>query len=204
MAKRIFCLILFFILTSTQSLKASGFALYELGARAADTSAIYYNPAGIAFLDGFRIKTNIQFGPLKSTAFSPGNELVYSSAPLQIQGQYFVTWSPFPRITFGIGRFMPYLTETNWGAGWPGTDFCISSLLISYYYRPAVAIKLTKGLALGFGVDFVFSKAEWSHSIDFPSEGILQTSTPFSLDSRHRTEGSGIGFVVGIGLGFDF
>lgn len=209
MAKRIFCLILFFVLTSAQYLKASGFVIYELGARAAalagafvaradDTSAIYYNPAGIAFLDGFRIKTNIQFGPLNSTAFSPGTELVYSSAPLQIQGLYYVTWSPFDRLTLGFGRFMPYSTETNWGGGWPGNHFCISSRLISYYYRPTMAIKLTKGLALGFGVDFVFSKAEWSHNIDFPTENILQTSTLFSVDSRHRTEGSGIGFVAGL------
>lgn len=209
MAKRIFGFILFFVLTSTQYLKASGFAIYELGARAAalagafvaradDTSAIYYNPAGIAFLDGIRIKTNIQFGSLKSTAFSPGTDLLYSSAPVQIQGLYYVTWSPFPKITFGIGRFMPYLTETSWGGGWPGADFCISSRLISYYYRPAVALKLTEGLALGFGVDFVFSKAEWSHNIEFPAENILQTSTQFYVDSRHQAEGSGIGFVAGL------
>ncbi len=212
MAKRIFWLILFIILSSTQYLKASGFAIYELGARAAalagafvaradDNSAIYYNPAGIAFLDGIRIKTNIQFGPLKSTAFSPDTDLVYSSAPLQIEALYYVTWNPFPKITFGFGRFMPYSSETNWGGGWPGNDFCISSRLISYYYRPSVAIKLTKELALGFGVDFVFSKAEWNHNIDFPinpdlDHNIISLGFAFSYDTDR--------FVVGIGLGFDF
>lgn len=210
MKKRIFWPILFFIiLTSAQYLKASGFAIFELGARASalagafvaradDTSAIYYNPAGIGFLDGFRIKANIQFGALKSTAFSPGTQLDFSSAPVKIEGLYYVTWSPFPKITFGFGRFIPYSTETNWGAGWPGKDFCITSRLISYYYRPSVAIKLTKSFALGFGVDFVLSKAKWSHTIDFPAENILQTTTPYFVDSRHQAEGSGIGFVAGL------
>jgi len=207
--KRIFWLILFFTLTSAQYLKASGFAIYELGARAAalagafvaradDTSAIYYNPAGIAFLDGIRIKTNIQFGPLKSTAFSPGTDLIYSNAPLQIQGLHYVTWSPFPKITFGIGRFMPYFTDVEWGGGWPGKDFCISARLLSHYYRSSVAIKLTEGLALGVGIDFVFSKSEWSHLVAFPTENIPQISTPLFMDSRHQAKGSGIGFVAGL------
>lgn len=65
----------------------------------------------------------------------------------------------------------------------------------------AVAIKLTNGLALGFGVDFVFSKAEWNHNIDFPinpdlDHNIISLGFGFSYDTDR--------FVVGIGLGFDF
>lgn len=208
--KKRFIYIIFIIsfLISAQYLKASGFAIYGLGARASalagafvaradDNSAIYYNPAGIAFLDGFRMKANIQFGPLKSTAFNPGTQLDYSSAPLQIEGLYYVTWSPFPKITFGIGRFKPYSTETKWGGAWPGKELSISARLISYYYRPSVAIKLTEGLALGVGIDFVFSKSEWSHLQAFPTENIPQISTPLFIDSRHQAKGSGIGFVTG-------
>lgn len=210
MIKKILLLIFaLIILSGAHQLKASGFALYELGARASalagafvaradDTSAVYYNPAGIAFLDGFRIKTNIQFGTLNTTAFSPNADTHFKSNPYQIQGLYYVTWSPFDKITIGFGRFTPYSTDMDWGGEWPGKDFCISSQLISYYYRPTVAVKLTKGFALGIGVDFVFSKAEWSHYIDFPTENIPQVSTSYFMDSRHHAEGTGVGFVAGL------
>lgn len=209
MLKKILWLILILIFSSSQYLKASGFAIYELGARASalagafvaradDTSAIYYNPAGIAFLDGFRIKTNVQFSPQKSTAFIPDTEHVFSSTPLQLQGLHYVTWSPLDRLTLGFGMFNPYSTETSWGCSWPGSLLSISSRLLSYDCRPSVAIKLTKGLALGIGVDFVFTKVEWRHNIKFPVEKFIQTSTPYLVDSRHHVEGSGIGFTAGL------
>ncbi|MBU4494984.1 MAG: outer membrane protein transport protein [Acidobacteria bacterium] len=210
MTKKILLLIPFLIILSgAPNLRASGFALYELGgrasalagaftARADDASAVYYNPAGIAFLDGIRIKANILYSPLKTTALSPGTQLTFTSDLAQIQGFFYATWSPFPRITFGIGRFSPYSTDVNWGGGWPGKNFCLSAQLSSVYYRPAVAIKLTEGLALGFGIDFVFSKSEWSHVVEFPTENIPQIQTPLYMDSRPHAGGSGIGFVAGL------
>ncbi|MCJ7680543.1 MAG: outer membrane protein transport protein [Candidatus Aminicenantes bacterium] len=209
MLKKICGLILFIMLTSSQNLKATGYSIYELGARAAalagafvaradDTSAIYFNPAGIAFLDGLRIKTNVQFSPMKTTAFSPGTDFVFTSAPLQIQGLHYVTWSPFNKLTFGFGMFSPYSTETEWGSGWPGNSFSITSRLISNYYRPSVAIELTEGLALGFGIDFVFSRIEWSRNIEFPAEKFIQTSNRYFAESRPKAEGRGLGFVAGI------
>ena len=210
MGKKIFGVIVtLIIVNSAQHLRATGFAIYELGARAAalagafsaradDATAIYYNPAGMAFLDGFRIKPNIQFSSLKTTAFSPYSDTNFTTDLLQIQGLYYFTWSLGDKLTFGFGRFTPYSTDTEWNGEWPGNSACISSQLTTYYYRPALAVKLMPGLALGVGIDFVFSKVEWSHNLRFPNETILPGSDPLYMDSRHYTKGNGIGFVTGL------
>lgn len=83
MGKKAF--ILFMILFTVSGfcyLKASGFRNFELSARAAtlggafvarmdDASAVFYNPAGLAFLTGFRVKTNINYLQMTSTAKHP-------------------------------------------------------------------------------------------------------------------------------------
>jgi long-chain fatty acid transport protein len=197
------------ILTSARQLNATGFAIYEMGARAAalagaftakadDASAISYNPAGLAFLDGFRIKTNIQYGTLKASAFSPHTETSFMSNPLQIQGLHYIAWSPLKDITFGFGRFTPYSTDTEWNGDWPGNRICVSSRFASIYLRSALAVKLLPGLALGVGMDVILSRAEWSHNIDFQHESFSQSNIPLYMDSRHYTQGTGIGFVSGL------
>ena len=210
MGKKIFWVIItLIIVNSAQHLRATGFAINEMGARAAalagaftaradDATAIFYNPAGMAFLDGFRIKTNIQYSSLKTTAFSPYTETSFTSDPSQIQGLHYLTWSIFDKITFGFGRFTPYSTDTDWNGDWPGSSSCISSKLTACYYRTALAVKLMQGLALGVGVDFVFSKVEWSHNQRFPFETFLPGSDPIYMDSRHHAKGNGIGFVTGL------
>lgn len=210
MTKKIFRIIVtLIIVNSAQQLRATGFAIYELGARAAalagaftaradDATTVYYNPAGMAFLDGLRIKTNIQFSPLKTTAFSPYTETSFTSDLLQIQGLHYLTWSLGDKLTFGFGRFTPYSTDTDWNGEWPGNNFCISSQLAIYYYRPALAVKLMPGLALGVGIDFVFSKVEWNHNLRFPSEAFLPGSDSLYMNSRHHAKGNGIGFVTGL------
>ena len=61
-----------FMISGSSYLESSEFRNFELGARAAtlggafvarvdDVSAIFYNPAGLAFLSGIRLKTNIYF-----------------------------------------------------------------------------------------------------------------------------------------------
>ena len=197
------------ILASAPQLSATGFAIYEMGARAAalagaftakadDASAISYNPAGLAFLDGFRVKTNIQYGSLKASAFSPYTETSFISNPLQIQGLHYIAWSPFKDITFGFGRFTPYSTDTEWNGDWPGNHICVSSRFASTYLRSALAFKLLPGLALGVGMDVILSRAEWSHNIDFKQELFSQSNIPLYTDSRHQTQGTGIGFVSGL------
>ncbi|MCG2815039.1 MAG: outer membrane protein transport protein, partial [Candidatus Aminicenantes bacterium] len=101
-----------------------GFAIFEIGARAAalagahvaqadDASAIYYNPAGMVFLKGVRVKTNILFSSMTITARQDSG-VNYKSNLLNLRGAHFLTWNLFNRLSIGLGIFNPYIAETSW------------------------------------------------------------------------------------------
>ena len=90
-----------------QSLEAQGFRNFELGTRAAtlggafvaradDVSAVYYNPAGLAFLPGFRFKTNLCYLEMTTKADIPGYEQTYESDPVQFRGSHRLVWLSIP------------------------------------------------------------------------------------------------------------
>lgn len=199
--KKIYVLIVVFgVLSGAQQLKASGFAVFAIGARAAalaeafvahadDASAIYYNPAGIAFLQGFRAKTNILFSSKTTTASFPASGTTYKSDLLFIRGAHFLTWSMFDRLSLGIGLFNPYIARTQWMIENPysyQTEFSV------YYLRPVVAFKLLNGLSIGFGIDFIISTLIWTHT-----EWYQGVSRLYRVNSRYDVKGNGLGFTAG-------
>ena len=189
------------IAAGTQHTTANGFSAFAIGARAAalagaftahadDASAIYYNPAGIAFLTGVRVKTNILFSDKTTTAFFPAAEVNYKSDLLFIRGAHFLTWNLFDRLSLGIGLFNPYIAQSSWKVANPysyETEFSV------YYIRPVVAFKLLKGLSIGFGLDFVISTLMWTHTYEW----YQGRSDPYTLRSRYAGKGNGLGFATG-------
>ena len=102
---------------------AGGFSIYEAGARATamggaftatadDGSAIFYNPAGIAFIPGTVLDLNLM-PVMPSTDFTgyppgedaPAGETVSQSFP--IPGLYF-THNPGRHLAFGVGVYAPF------------------------------------------------------------------------------------------------
>ncbi len=200
------------IATSTQHLTASGFTTFEIGARAAalagafaayvdDASAIYYNPAGIAFLKGIRAKTNISFSNKTTTASFPVSGDNYESGLLFIKGAHFLSWNLFDRLSLGIGLFNPYIAQTKWIVENP---YSYETKYNVYYIRPVVAFKLLNGLSIGFGLDFVISTLIWTHTYEW-YQGIYG---PYTANSRYDGKGNGLGFTAGflwkIGNKFQF
>jgi long-chain fatty acid transport protein len=199
-----------FVISSSCFLEASGFRNFELGARAAtlggafvarvdDCSAVFYNPAGLAFLSGIRLKTNIDLLNLRLTGEYQASPEPFESAPSQFHGSHFISFNIKDRIGFGIGGFSPNSMETKWPESvdpWAGHYLSIISKLNSIYIRPALAVKISKNLAVGFGMDFIFSDVRWLYDrISFFQEG------PFigiDIASESKVSGKGIGFVTGI------
>lgn len=202
MKKFLYVLILcFFFAASTQLLHANGFAAFSIGARAAalagaftahgdDASAIYYNPAAIAFLSGVRVKTNILFSDKTTTAFYPVTNATYESDLLYIRGAHFFTWNVSDRISFGLGFFNPYIARTQWIIENP---YSYQTKFSAFYLRPVVAIKILKGLSIGIGVDFVISNLLWIHTYEW-YQGIYG---PYQANSRYDVKGTDVGFAAG-------
>lgn len=189
-------------------LSADDFSFYEPSARAAalggaftaladDASALFYNPAGLAFLGGFRLKTNIAFGKRTTTAawpeIGPGP---YLTEPSEFLGSIAISWQPVKRVTIGTGLFSPYNYESYWTPGWSGEILNERNRLRSLYFRSVVAVEVVKGLSLSAGVDVVSSSLRWLHTIPFDIPN-YPLARPVDIDSSHRLHGSGLGFVAG-------
>jgi len=189
-------------------LEADDFRFYEPGARAAalggaftaladDASALFYNPAGLAFLGEFRLKTNIAFGKRQLTADWPAAGRRYRSEPGEFMGAVSASWQPAKRVTLATGLFFPYNFESFWSPGWVGEPVCQRNELASLYFRSALSVEFVKGLALSAGVDVVSSNLRWRHVIPFDYEG-LSLTLEHEVESVHRLRGSGLSFVAGV------
>jgi long-chain fatty acid transport protein len=188
-------------------LLAQDFSFYEPSARAAglggaftaradDASALFYNPAGLAFLGGFRLKTNIAFDKRTTTAAWPDAVSGFRSGPSEFIGSISLSWQPLKRVTIGTGLFSPYSYESYWTPGWSGDTVNERNRLRTLYFRSVVAVEVVKGLSLSAGVDVVSSSLRWLHTIPF---NIPNYPLPrdINIDSSHRLRGNGLGFVAG-------
>ncbi len=95
-------------------LGAADFSFHEPSARAAalggaftaradDATALFYNPAGLAFLGGWRLKTNIMFDRRTTDAARSDLAGRYRSEPSEFIGNVGVSWQPIKRVTIGTG-----------------------------------------------------------------------------------------------------
>ena len=189
-------------------LLAQDFSFYEPGARAAslggaftaradDASALFYNPAGLAFLGGFRLKTNIAFAKRTTTAAWPDAVSGVQSGPSEFTGSVSLSWQPLKRVTIGTGLFSPYNYESYWTPGWSGETVNERNRLRTLYFRSVVAVEVIKGLSLSAGIDVASSSLRWLHTIPF---NIPNYPLPrdIDIDSSLRLHGKGHGFVAGV------
>ncbi len=198
--------ILTFVLCSPR-LCADEFTFHEAGARAAglggaftaradDATALFYNPAGLAFLGGVRVKTNVLFGRRTTTAFLPDGGGVYRSSPSEIEGAHAVSWRALDRVTLAVGLFSPFSFQTRWPGTWPAGHGSRLAKARTVTLRPAVAVELFEGFAVSAGLDIVSASARWSHNLLFRMENYSLPREAY-VESRHELSGHGLGWVAG-------
>lgn len=123
---------------------AGGFALTGVGSRATsmggafrgladDASAMYWNPAGLAYMEGNSVDLGGTFILPGSSWDNKGTIFDYNDNPVQTQPGYaakvyeaekklrsfpsvFATMAMNPKLKFGLGIFVPYGLGTTWDA----------------------------------------------------------------------------------------
>jgi long-chain fatty acid transport protein len=156
---------------------ASGYSLYEQGARALgmagaftaradDPSSMFFNPAGLAQVQGqaLLVSPNAIFfrSEFAGTAPSPGYGVVEKTEdkaffPLALyyarnQGQ----------LAGGIGMYNSYGLEVEWASPdtYTGRFISTRSKVRPFYFVPTLAYALNDRLRIGAGANLVFSKVE--------------------------------------------
>lgn len=165
-------------------------------ARADDATALFYNPAGLAFLGSFRIKTNIMFGHRGIGASWPDGGESFETESSEFLGNIALSWQPIKRITVGAGLFSPFTYETYWTPGWDAESVVVRNRLRTMDLRAAVAVEPIKGLALSAGLDLVSSSVRWRRVIPF---NVPNYPLPRNVlvDSNYDMKGDGMSFVAG-------
>lgn len=231
-------LLLLTILSLSASLFAGGFALSGVGSRATsmagafrgladDATAMYWNPAGLAFLEENQIDLGGTFIMPSSTWNSAGTQ--YPSIPgfsskefeaekkLRAFPSLFVTMAKHPKLKYGLGVYVPYGLGTTWdvyklpaahplhgaltyAAGFPEQEL-LSSIAV-FDIHPSVAYQFTPQLSAGVGLSVLYS------TLDLAKISLTKTDAadtlnnyvfqPFSSDMT----GDGIGVGANFGLLF--
>lgn len=143
-------------------------------ARADDASAIYYNPAGIAFQKGAQFEGDMEaviglfrFFPANGPAgqITPPNGFSGLVKPhfIPVGGIYF-TQPVTDRITVGFGTFVPFGLASNFEnfhdsdpaiTKYPGRYAGDRAGLQEYWFQPTVAYRLSENNAIAAGVAYV-------------------------------------------------
>jgi len=199
----------FFICTlSAGMLIGGGFNLYEFGARSStlggavvaqayDASTIFYNPSGLAFLPGTNFYGGVTL--ITSTAKYTGAQPTWGGAEHETESQWF---SPIGiylshqfsgRFSAGIGVTNPFGLGVKWADDFPGDYISRKSQIISYYFSPVFAFKITPELSIGGGPDFVYSSVDLIQGL-YPFKGPGSTGPEVGSAELEGGSGVGVGF----------
>jgi long-chain fatty acid transport protein len=159
----------------------NGFALFEHGARgvamggafgaiADDATAGYYNPAGLAFLDGAQAATGafLITESAKLSGLDPYPGAGYRS---EMESQIFYPFHAHmagtfsDRIAWGVSVTSPFGLGTWWPDDYAGRYVTKRIDLRVFSINPNLAIKLSENVAVAVGVDYFLSDVDLTKSI---------------------------------------
>jgi long-chain fatty acid transport protein len=161
---------------------AGGFSIYEAGTRATglgcaftatadDGSAMFYNIAGLSFLDGTRIDANllvvapmIKHRGVEPTGSDEVGETVDQSFPIPGFG---VTHALNDRWSVGLGVSAPFGLGVEWAnpETWVGRFTSYDVDLQTIYVSPAVSLRVSPKVAVAVGADIAWQHIELSRFV---------------------------------------
>lgn len=187
-----FVAVLCLLLAPTGRAGAQGYGIYEEGACAMaragaavaapcdDGSAIFFNPAAIALQPGGGSRVSgggTLIGPRGDFASFDGRTtgtMVKNSLP--VPSAYY-TKSLNDRLGAGVGVFAPFGLTTEWPLDFAGRFVAYKTVLQSIYFQPTLAYKLNDAVAVGGGLDVVYSTVELNQRVDLSTQQLAPGTT---------------------------
>jgi long-chain fatty acid transport protein len=191
------------------------------GAAAADATTIFYNPAGLVFLDRSQIIAGGQLfllrdqfqnqgstilGGALSTPGTNGPNAISPTAVPWFYGTYRIN----PDLSVGLGVYAPFGLRTDYGPFWVGRYEAEVSALTAINFNPSIAYRPAPWIALGAGPDVQYVSIRLTSAIDFGSACLAALGAglcdgAFGLQPGHSDaqadlvgESVGVGFNLGV------
>jgi long-chain fatty acid transport protein len=213
----IFCLM--FLAISPLS-HGAGFLIYEHGAAAMamggafvaianNPTAIFHNPAGLAWLEG----TQINFGTTLITSVGdlslpnwpdPTYQTVERENRLFYPPTFYISHQISEKVVAGFGFFVPYGLGITWPEDYPLKYISVRDDMKNFFFNPTLAFKVNENFALGFGVTYIYSILEFElvehaeRELD-PSLSGLPISVPYTIDIPLALEATGSAWGLNAG-----
>jgi long-chain fatty acid transport protein len=203
------------IFTTPIAAQAAGFALIEQSASgmgnafaggsaiAEDASTIYFNPAGMTYIDGTQlvgalhlIKPSAEFNNQGSIA-AAGKTLGGTggdAGDLAFVPNLYYKMDLTDSVKIGLGINAPFGLKTEYDPTWMGRFQAIKSEVKTVNINPAIAFKVNDQLSLGLGVSAMWAQAELTRAVNF---------SPLSPNASNvNIKGDDWGFGINLGAIF--
>ena len=192
-----------------QSAEGLGNAFAGSSAKAQDLSTIFYNPAGMALLDGNGAQGEVAYimpkatlsgtatrnaavGGAKTGGSSGGDAGVDTALP-----SFYAMMSVNPDLKLGLAINTPFGLETNYDTDWVGRYQALRSKLMTMDITPSVAYRLNKQLSIGGGLNLQYISATLTNAVDNRLAGSAS-------DGTAKVKGDDWGAGVNLGVMYEF
>lgn len=185
-----FCFVVLALLLIPASLAfASGFQLNEVGARAMgmggafagkanDLTAMYFNPAGLAYQRGFGAYLGGTMILPATTFTNPLNVSTDMVKQTFLLPNGYVGYGMENGLALGIGVYVPFGLGTEWPATWSGRFESVKSDLQVIMFNPTIAFRVSDQFMVGAGLTWATSTVELSYKV--PTLAAFTVPPPFS------------------------
>lgn len=185
MQKLILSLVVF---TTPLVSQAAGFALIEQSgsgmgnayaggsAVAEDASTIYFNPAGMTYIDSTQavgalhlIKPSAEFndnGSIKALGFPAIGDEGPNAGDLAFVPNFYFMTDISPTIKVGVGMNAPFGLKTEYDDEWVGRFQADKSEVKTININPSIAFKINDQLSLGFGISAMRAEATLTRQVN--------------------------------------
>jgi len=184
-----------------QNARAMGFA-GAFVAQASDASAVYFNPAGLAFQKGWKVLGGTTFIIPTTTFTGPAPSTTKTSMESQVfyPPNFYLSYGMRDGLAFGLGIFTPYGLGSEWPVDWTGRRLSVKTDLKSFYINPSVSYKVAENFSIGAGISYIIGDVSLKFRV--PTYSSLTPPTPSPRDGTANLEADGTGFGFNVGLMF--
>ncbi|WP_273150737.1 OmpP1/FadL family transporter [Methylophaga thiooxydans] len=195
-----------------QSITGLGRAFAGSAAVAEDASTIFFNPAGLTYLDRTEMDMGLNYIKPQSEFRNDGSALPNSGAPFTGQAltggnggdagheafvpNFYLSHPVNDKVTVGLGISAPFGLVTEYRDDWVGRYFAVKSEMLTANFNPTIAIQATEKLSLGFGVSAQYIDVKLSQMADLGARGGL----PQAADGKVKLGADDWGYGYNLGL----
>lgn len=194
------------LLAAFPAAHAAGFALIENSASgmgnafagaaaiAEDASTVFFNPAGMTYIEGSQVMGAIHFIKPRAEFNNDGSVGVTGNdggdaGDLALVPNFYWVTNINEDVKFGLGVNAPFGLKTEYDDEWLGRFQAVKSELKTVNINPSLAFKVNDQLSLGFGLNAMYIKAELTSQLNFG---------PFG-EGGSKVEGDDWGFGFNLG-----